>query len=68
MGWVEDVAVDGAVLKAKFGQVQPQLVAHVAEGRFPNRSAAFYIDPQGAGPMLRHVGFLGATPPGMSAT
>jgi hypothetical protein len=63
MGWVEDVAVEGDVLKAKFNQVQPQLEAHVAEGRFPNRSAAFYIDPKGKGPVLRHVGFLGATPP-----
>jgi hypothetical protein len=63
MGWVEDLALEGAVLKAKFEKVQPQLEAHVAEGRFPNRSAAFYMDPQGNGPMLRHVGFLGATPP-----
>jgi len=63
MGWVESLALDGGVLKAKFTQVQPQLEAHVAEGRFPNRSAAFYLDPKGSGPVLRHVGFLGATPP-----
>ncbi|MBZ5703248.1 MAG: hypothetical protein LAN84_15555 [Acidobacteriia bacterium] len=63
MGWVEQLALDGGVLKAKFMKVQPQLEAHVAEGRYPNRSAAFYLDPQGKGPVLRHVGFLGGMPP-----
>jgi hypothetical protein len=62
-GWVKSLAVDGGVLKAQFKQVTPELEAKAREGRFPNRSAAFYRDPKGSGPVLRHVGFLGATPP-----
>jgi hypothetical protein len=63
MGWVDELVLDGETLKAKFGKVQPELESHVAGGRFPNRSAAFYLDPKGEGPVLRHVGFLGAIPP-----
>lgn len=63
MGWVEGLRRENKTLLAKFGQVQPELEALVSNGRFPNRSAAFYTDPQGKGPILRHVGFLGATPP-----
>ncbi len=63
MGWVESLARQGKTLVAKFSQVQPELEAQVKNGRFPNRSAAFYTDPQGKGPVLRHVGFLGAMPP-----
>jgi len=63
MAWVEELQLDGDVLKARFGQVQPELSAHVQSGRFPNRSAAFYLNPQNNGPVLRHVGFLGAMPP-----
>lgn len=63
LAWVEDLEREGDVLKAKFKQVQPELEAHVSSGRFPNRSAAFYLDPKSQGPVLRHVGFLGATPP-----
>lgn len=63
MAWVKKLALDGGMLKAKFEKVQPQLETHAASGRFPNRSAAFYLDPQGKGPVLRHIGFLGAVPP-----
>jgi hypothetical protein len=62
-GWVKDLVLDGDVLKAKFKQATPQLEAAARDGRFPNRSAAFYFDPKGSGPVLRHVGFLGGTPP-----
>lgn len=63
MGWVKELKRDGETLQAKFNQVQPELEGLVSGGRFPNRSAAFYSDPQGKGPVLRHVGFLGAVPP-----
>jgi hypothetical protein len=63
MGWVSALRKEGRVLKAKFEQVQPELESQIVNGRFPNRSAAFYTDPQGKGLVLRHVGFLGATPP-----
>jgi hypothetical protein len=62
-GWVQALKLDGDLLKAQFKQVTPDLEAKAREGRFPNRSAAFYRDPKGSGPVLRHVGFLGATPP-----
>lgn len=63
MAWVKSVKREGEVLMAQFEKVQPELEAHADSGRFPNRSAAFYFDPQGGGPVLRHVAFLGATPP-----
>jgi hypothetical protein len=63
MGWVSALKRDGRVLKARFAQVQPELESLVRNGRYPNRSAAFYANPQGNGPVLRHVGFLGAVPP-----
>lgn len=63
MGWVKSLRRNGSGLFAQFKQVEPQFEASVREGRFPNRSAAFYTDPQGNGPVLRHIGFLGAKPP-----
>jgi len=62
-GWVSAVRRKGDVMQAQFSKTTPQLEDAVQNGRFPNRSAAFYLDPQGKGPVLRHVGFLGATPP-----
>ncbi|BBO73457.1 hypothetical protein DSCW_08740 [Desulfosarcina widdelii] len=46
------------VLLAKFKNVEPEFAEMVKAGRFPKRSAGFYPDGR-----LRHVGFLGATPP-----
>jgi hypothetical protein len=63
MGWVGELARRGITLAAKFSQVQPELEQLMQSGRFPMRSAAFYQDPQGKGPVLRHVGFLGGMPP-----
>jgi len=61
-GWVEELktaARDGAkVLLAKFRQVAPEFEEQVRAGRWKKRSAAFYRDGR-----LRHVGFLGGTPP-----
>ncbi len=62
-GWIKDLRLRGDLLDAQFEKVHPALEALVADGRYPNRSAAFYLDPQGRGPVLRHVGFLGAIPP-----
>lgn len=64
-GWVDAVKVDPVrdVLLAKFKQVHKKLEKSVLKGRFPNRSAAFYLNPEGRGLTLRHVGFLGGTPP-----
>ncbi|MDY7033224.1 MAG: flippase-like domain-containing protein, partial [Thermodesulfobacteriota bacterium] len=46
------------ILLAKFKNVEPEFAEMVKSGRFPKRSAGFYPDGR-----LRHVGFLGATPP-----
>ena len=62
-GWVSALRREGDVLQAQFSKTTSQLENAVQAGRFPNRSAAFYLNPQGKGPVLRHVGFLGATPP-----
>ena len=62
-GWVRQLKEEGGRLLARFQDVHPALEALVSEGRYPNRSAAFYLNPQGNGPVLRHVGFLGAQPP-----
>lgn len=62
-GWVEDLRLHRDVLEAKFEKATPQFEALVRDGRFPNRSTAFYLDPEGKGPVVRHVGFLGAVPP-----
>jgi hypothetical protein len=62
-GWVCALERVGDTLRARFTQVSEELESSVKNGRFPNRSAAFYVNPKGNGPALRHVGFLGATPP-----
>ena len=46
------------VLEAKFDKLAPEFVQAVEQGRYKERSAAFY-----QGGMLRHVGFLGGMPP-----
>src|SRR5574341_2536400 len=60
MGWVEALKREGAVMLAKLKQVQPALEEMVRQGLFKKRSISFYRDPLA----LRHVGFLGAMPPG----
>jgi cation transport regulator ChaB len=63
MGWAEQLKREGNVLLARFEKVHPALQSLVAEGRYPNRSIAIYTDPQGKGPAVRHIGFLGGAPP-----
>jgi hypothetical protein len=57
-GWVESLKKQGNLLLAKFKQIQPEFEEMLKKGLFKKRSAAFY--PDGT---LRHVAFLGATPP-----
>jgi hypothetical protein len=63
MGWAAEFKREGDRLLMRAENVQPELRAHVASGRFPNRSIALYTNPKGTGPAVRHIGFLGATPP-----
>ena len=63
MGWAAELKAEAGKLFARAEKVQPELEAHVASGRFPNRSIAIYLDPKGKGPVVRHIGFLGAAPP-----
>lgn len=62
-GAVSALKREGEVLLAQFDKTSDHLEKSVKDGRYPSRSAAFYLDPQGKGPVLRHVGFLGAIPP-----
>jgi hypothetical protein len=64
MGWASALRVNSrGALEAQLEKVQPELLAHVESGRYPNRSIAIYRDPKGTGPAVRHIGFLGAMPP-----
>jgi hypothetical protein len=60
-GWVEAIKRSGNVLLGKLKQVPDQFAQLVNEGRFKKRSISFYRTDKG--PVLRHVGFLGAMPP-----
>ncbi len=63
-GWARDMRINAAgKLEAQFEKVSTQLEEHARSGRFPNRSVAIYLDPKGSGPVVRHIGFLGAAPP-----
>lgn len=67
-GWVKGLQMDGDVLKAEVGQVEPQFAEMVRAGRFKKISASFYLPNDPSNPKqgvlsLRHIGFLGAMPP-----
>lgn len=62
-GWVRRLRTSGDKLEAQFSDVDPQFESLVKEGRFKKRSASFYVGGSDRTPALRHVGFLGATPP-----
>src|SRR4030067_623413 len=57
-GWVEAVKKEGSVLYATFKDLIPEFKDMVKKQMFKKRSISLY--PDGT---LRHVGFLGATPP-----
>ena len=64
-GWVKSLSVKDDTLVAELdeGTLDKQFVDLVSGGKFKKRSASFYMDLNGKGPYLRHLGFLGATPP-----
>ncbi len=63
-GWVKRLRRAGQSLWAQLEKVDPALEALLRAGRFAQRSVALYKRfPLTGGPYLRHVGFLGATPP-----
>lgn len=59
-GWVERAYREGGSLLVDFKDVAPEFADLVKAGRFRKRSISLY--PDGS---LRHVGFLGATPPAL---
>lgn len=70
-GWVQGLAVAAnGCLVATPRQVAPAFAELVAAGRFKKRSASFYPPGHAGNPMpgvwyLKHVGWLGATPPAL---
>jgi hypothetical protein len=62
-GWVAALKRQGPTLIAKLRQVHEGFSKMVRDGAFKKRSVAIYRDLASKGPYLRHVGFLGATPP-----
>jgi len=61
-GWVTGLRAEGDLLKADF-DVIPEFKEALRQGLFKKRSASLYPDLEGRGWYLRHVGFLGGTPP-----
>ena len=57
-GWIEKTKTEGGILWAKFKDVIPEFADMVKKGMFKKRSIS--LSP---GLDLRHIGFLGATPP-----
>lgn len=67
-GWIQSLSVSESKLNAVPCQLDPQFAELVQQGRFKKISASFYTPDSPANPTpgvfaLRHVGFLGATPP-----
>lgn len=67
-GWVRSLRFAEGALKATLHKVAPSFAALVKEGAFRNRSASLYAPSAPGNPRpghwyLRHLGFLGATPP-----
>ncbi|ODN71182.1 hypothetical protein [Methylobrevis pamukkalensis] len=67
-GWVAGLSVDGDRLVATPKDVDPAFADLVKDGKFRKVSASFFLPTARNNPVpgqmsLRHVGFLGATPP-----
>ncbi|WP_176332666.1 hypothetical protein [Burkholderia vietnamiensis] len=60
--WTAELKRDGDVLFARFEDINPQFEAGVESGAYRNRSVSVFKDPQ-RGWRVRHIGWLGATPP-----
>jgi hypothetical protein len=63
-GWVraDGAKRDGTSLYVKFDDINPAFEAGVSSGAYRNRSVSVFND-KDAGWRIRHVGWLGATPP-----
>lgn len=64
-GWADSLRRVGKDLWAK-AKMLPEMVDWIKRGLYGTRSIAVYRDPEGPGKgkaYLRHIGFLGATPP-----
>ncbi|MBW2673861.1 MAG: hypothetical protein JRD89_10680 [Deltaproteobacteria bacterium] len=57
-GWAEKLKREGGILYAKARDVVPEFADMVKKGLYKKRSISLYPDLT-----LRHIGFLGATPP-----
>lgn len=70
-GWVRRLAVDGdRLVLREHRDVEPRFAEMVRERRFPKRSTSLYSpdhpsNPKPGGWYVRHIGFLGAQPPGV---
>lgn len=69
-GWIGRLAVEDDHLVAYPDQVEPSFAEHVNAGRYKKVSAQFYLPDHPGNPTpgqhhLKHVGFLGAHPPGV---
>lgn len=64
-GWCKEVRINGTLLEVQVHQVVPQFASLVEQGQYKKRSIALDGDGSG-GWRLRHVGFLGATPPAVA--
>ena len=67
-GWVKSLRAEDGVLSAEFADMDDDFAAAVKKRRYAKVSASFYPPQHPANPKpgswyLRHVGFLGATPP-----
>jgi len=57
-GWVNSLSRQGDLLLAEFKELAPEFEGWLKDGRYKKRSICLYPDLT-----LKHVGFLGATPP-----
>lgn len=67
-GWAKALHAEGDSLWAEPHQVEAQFAEMVEEGRFKTRSASVFLPTSKGNPTpgkyyLRHIGYLGATPP-----
>ncbi len=67
-GWVKELSFKDGSLIAGVDQLNPEFAEMVKSGSFKKVSAAFYTPDHSGNPVpgkytLRHVGFLGGTPP-----
>ncbi|CAM4196448.1 cell envelope integrity protein TolA [Bordetella pseudohinzii] len=70
-GWAKSLTVDGEYLVVESEQIEVNFAQMVNEGRFPNRSASFYLpdtpgNPKPGKKYIKHIGWLGAAPPAVT--